>query len=272
MNSCLNCGSLTSNKKFCSISCQNSQQNADKANKKWGVFKQFDVSCNCCKTTFSTLEREFLFPKKDLNKYYCGRSCANKKQCSQETKLKIQLSLTKEKIKICCEFCKNDFFIRPGKSKQRFCSRPCSSSWKNLNLGFCTKAGLASVKAQSATRRSKNEIHFYELCKSKFENVLMNEGIFNGWDADVIIEDIKFAILWNGKWHYEKLKKDHSVAQVQNRDRIKMGEIEKCGYTPYVIKDMGKQNPSFVEEQFEIFIAFLEEKNILVNLKKIVYL
>ena len=32
-------------------------------------------------------------------------------------------------------------------------------------------------------------------------------SIFNGWDADIILTDLKIAILWNGKWHYEKLTK-----------------------------------------------------------------
>lgn len=38
--------------------------------------------------------------------------------------------------------------------------------------------------------------------------------MFNGWDADIIIEDLKIAILWNGKWHYEKITEKHSVSQV----------------------------------------------------------
>jgi hypothetical protein len=80
--------------------------------------------------------------------------------------------------------------------------------------------------------------------------VLSNEPIFNGWDADIIIEDYKIAVLWNGKWHYEKITKKHSVAQVQNRDKIKIKEIIKTGYTPYIIKDMGRENKEFVIEEF----------------------
>lgn len=49
--------------------------------------------------------------------------------------------------------------------------------------------------------------------------------MFNGWDADIIIPNIKVAVLWNGKWHYEQIKKGHSVKQVQNRDKIKLKEI-----------------------------------------------
>jgi hypothetical protein len=33
-----------------------------------------------------------------------------------------------------------------------------------------------------------------------------------------------------------------------------MDVIEKMGYTPYIIKDMGKYNKKFVEQEFEIFM------------------
>ena len=102
-------------------------------------------------------------------------------------------------------------------------------------------------------KRSRNEIYFAELCGQHFNTVLTNECIFNGWDADVIIEDIKMAILWNGKWHYEKIMKNHSVEQVQNRDMIKLNEIKKAGYKSYTIKDMGSYNKNFVEKEFNKF-------------------
>ena len=84
-----------------------------------------------------------------------------------------------------------------------------------------------------------------------------NERLFNGWDADVIIEDVKVAVLWNGVWHYEKITKKHSVEQVQNRDRLKIKEIKNCGYIPYIIKDMGKANKRFVEQEFKKFLKLL---------------
>jgi DNA-directed RNA polymerase subunit RPC12/RpoP len=105
-------------------------------------------------------------------------------------------------------------------------------------------------------KRSQNEIYFGNLCKKHFKKVLFNEEIFNGWDADVIIEDIRTAVLWNGKWHYEKIMKKHSVEQVQNRDRLKIIEIEKCGYKSYIIKDMGRYNKEFVEKEFKNFITY----------------
>lgn len=118
--------------------------------------------------------------------------------------------------------------------------------------------GKLSAELQSDTHRSKNEILFGKLCKSKFVRVIFNKRMFNGWDADIILLENKIAILWNGNWHRKKITKSHSVAQVKNRDRLKLDEIRKMGYTPYVIDDEGRYNYSFVNDEFEKLIIFIE--------------
>ena len=95
------------------------------------------------------------------------------------------------------------------------------------------------------------------MCEQHFNNVKHNEPIFNGWDADIIIEDIKVAVLWNGPWHYRKITEAHSLEQVQCRDKIKIKEIEKCGYKPYIIKDMGSYDLKKVNDEFNKFLNLL---------------
>ena len=194
--------------------------------------------------------------------YASGRFCS--KECAKSFSSKIKREDTNKKIskklkgsghkpieKI-CEECHKPFIIKWVKRKQICCSRSCSSTHLMKN-GLASYMGKLSVTSQSEKRRSKNEIYFSELCQISFKNVLTNQPIFNGWDADVILPDLKIAILWNGKWHYEKITFKHSVKQVQNRDRIKIDEIEKTGYTPYIIKDLGKFNKDFVEKEFNKF-------------------
>lgn len=192
---------------------------------------------------------------------FCSRACANSRKHSDETKVKLHKSLARTNHSInraelarqayaeqpkFCKVCGNQL---PYESRHRkTCSDEC------LHKTF-KDAGISS--SQSRVIRSKNEIYFYELCKEKFLSVKHNEPIFNGWDADIIIEDIKYAILWNGIWHYEQISRKQSLAQVQNRDILKLDEIKKCGYTPYVIKDLGKASNKFVEEQFNKFIKSL---------------
>ncbi len=254
MNKCLNCEKETRNK-YCNTACQNKHQNSERANKRYGNFKMFIVECNCCQKKIEVSEREKLYPQKE--KYYCSISCANKRDHTEETKNKISSSLTKTTkernilIDKHCVFCRKLFNSR--RKNQILCSHSCSTSYKNKTLGLASIAGKKSAEVQGETRRSKNEKYFAELCNSYFVNVETNKPIFNGWDADVIIHDIKTAVLWNGNWHFKKITKKHSVKQVQNRDEIKKGEIIKFGYIPFVIEDRGKFNKTFVEEKFEEF-------------------
>ncbi len=68
-------------------------------------------------------------------------------------------------------------------------------------------------------------------------------------------------MLWNGAWHYKEISKKNSLLQIQNRDKIKLKEIEKFGYTPYVIKDMGKFNKDFVNEKWLEFLEYVNNIN-----------
>ena len=200
-----------------------------------------------------------------VNKF-CNRSCSclynNKKRTSDFYKkhgkaLKKSHKDAYYKSPKKCIICKEK--IEYEKRNRKTCSDDCRhirncELLKEHRKKYGRKAGLASAQKQAETRRSKNERLFAEKCKAYFNEVLFNKAIFNGWDADVIIEDIKVAVLWNGAWHYKKITKKHSVKQVQNRDRIKINEIKKIGYEPYVIKDMGKHNKEFVESEFIKFI------------------
>ena len=188
--------------------------------------KIYEKVCPKCSITYQSRRNEQI---------YCSR------RCSSQIKAKIY-----EKV---CPKCSITYQSR--RNKQIYCSGRCSSQIKG-KIG-----GLKSVISQN--RRSKNEIAFAELCKSKFSDVSFNNPIFNGWDADIVIEDYKVAILWNGKWHYEKITQKHSLSQVQTRDSIKVKEIEKKGYIPYIIKDMGKYSQKKVESEWLIFNEWLSK-------------
>ena len=180
------------------------------------------------------------------NEKLCSRSCLGKYANSQKN-----INTIKDRN---CSFC--NILFKPKHNSTRFCSKKCVNESakidpKRKEIG--RKGGR--ISAQKQQRRSKNEIYFAELCEKQFGflNVLTNDPMFDGWDADIILPDHKIAILWNGIWHYQKITEKHSLLQVQSRDKYKLKIIAKYGYNPYIIKDMGKYNPKFVEEQFEIF-------------------
>jgi hypothetical protein len=176
--------------------------------------------------------------------------------CKEETKEETKKQRILKPIE--CIYCVKTF--QPKYLKTKLCSKKCSidfsrrDEYKEIAKRNGQKGGQISAKNQS--KRSKNEVYFSELCIEHFgkENVTTNETYFDGWDADVIIHHKKLAILWNGAWHYKQISKTQSLLQVQTRDDIKIKIIEKYGYTPYIIKDLGKYNKIFVKQQFEILI------------------
>ena len=267
--------------KFCSIKCSNLAHK-----------KRHKLNCEECGKEIEVLDKKY--KKSKTKHFFCSQSCAAKynnrlKKPSEETKNKIRKSVIayynkfgenynlkhKKKKDIShtsisrkehvCRICGQKYHLNEEGSTRVFCSKECSNEYRanrkkylsNESIAKLSAAGRHSTELQGENRRSKNEKYFCELCEGHFKSVKHNESIFNGWDADVIIEDVKLAILWNGKWHYQKLKENHSVEQVQNRDKIKIEEIKKCGYIPYIIKDMGKYNPQFVEEEFEKLINYI---------------
>jgi len=209
------------------------------------------LNCSKCGKEYEILVSEKSFLKGNYKKN-CSLKCANSRNLTDEVKDKISKTLikkVKKEKKIVLEKRKclscNKFFECKKNSKKKCCNLKCAGS-----IG-----GRNSIQGL----RSKNEIFFYNLCKKTFTNISNNEKFFNGWDADVILHNEKIAILWNGIWHYKKITKKHSLKQTKNRDKLKIDEIKKCGYKPYIIKDMGRYNPKFVKKQFQLF---LKENNI----------
>lgn len=221
--------------------------------------KKYICICLKCQKEYTITCTENDYNKGNYKKY-CSRSCANSRPASEERKAKVRAKLTKPKKVSLCLNCGNNISY---KSKSGYCKN-CSSKFRVITEETREKlriAGLKSCNIQAEQRRSKNEIAFCELCEKQFKTVKHNEPIFNGWDADIIIEDLKVAILWNGKWHYEKIKENHSVAQVQNRDNIKIEEIKKCGYIPYIIKDLSNYNLEKVNSEFKLFLINMGLQN-----------
>jgi hypothetical protein len=172
-----------------------------------------------CAATYNNKQRDYTIFKSGPQKF-CGPKLPRvrkniytyNQQQAQYTKISFCIVCGKVvagKRKSCSAVCKHELFVRGGKKS-----------------------------ASKLVRRSKDEIALYELCASHFNHVTNNDSIFNGWDADILIHDNKIAVLWNGPWHYKQLNiKNHSLKQVQNRDRIKQQEIEAAGWTCVVFED-----------------------------------
>ncbi len=159
-------------------------------------------------------------------------------------------------IKKTCIACDKEFTVAKARKNQIVCNEACRKllEQKKAADGHFKRIGSigGKVSATVQVRRSKNEILFAALCEKYFiyDEVVCNEPMFDGWDADVTLKKLKIAILWNGIWHYKQVRKDHNLEHVQSRDRIKKKIIEKLGFIPYIIKDMGGFDQQFVIREF----------------------
>jgi hypothetical protein len=261
--------------KFCSISCANrSRKWTDEQKKKISEsvkntvskkFSNIDVECRKCGKKESV---QIFEGSKPPDKFYCSMKCSKSRDHSKETVEKIRSSVQQfferegktARQEKTCKHCGDSFSTE--KKSQVYCSRTCSSKGSMSSPEAREQSRirmLGTLERLREKRRSKNEILFHDLCSERFEDVRNNEAMFDGWDADVLLVNEKIAVLWNGKWHYEKLTKNHSVEQVQKRDEIKIQKITDAGWTLYVIKDMGRHDPAFVQEEFEKFLEFLKK-------------
>ncbi len=242
------------------------------------------LQCDNCAISFQKKQSEIAKTKHN----FCSTNCAgifnNKERHNLEKTKKVNCKYCNEIFlvsqtspKKVCDVCRKlrnkiQSIRKPGrkylKPKIQNCIL-CNASLELLGryCKYCSTCKTEKMKmagqingkksAASQQRRSKNEIHFADLCIKEYPdaNVTTNEQFFESkhgkWDADVIIHKYKIAILWNGVWHYKQIKKDCSLLQIQTRDKIKLDIINKSGYTPYIIKDEGKCSPKFVEAEFE---------------------
>lgn len=96
-------------------------------------------ACKKCGKSFI-----IIIPPKGFKNQYCSRQCANSKDHTELTKIKIATSLTKtigvKRIKFKCLFC-NSEKIKKETSKQKYCSVQCVRSAHH-------KAHMDSLKAK----------------------------------------------------------------------------------------------------------------------------
>lgn len=223
--------------------------------------------CRSCGSTFTREMTDMEVLRRPPQ--HCSKLCSNRRSFSKESRRRISEGVVRSHVPQGrkCIVCGRKFVPKSG--GRRTCSTECMEHYRAHRCDFLSdaakrrlrEAGLKSSETQSERRRSRNETYFCELCEGAFENVGHNERLFNGWDADIILHDQKVAVLWNGNWHYKQIRRGTSLRKIQNRDAIKVREIETAGWTPYVIKDTGKHDRTLVEEEFRKFSDFVADIN-----------
>jgi len=175
---------------------------------------------------------------------FCSRACANSRGPRTEdfknkvrSKLKGKSPSNKGKIiapriKTNCYICNIELVI----TEKAFRRGPITCRSIECKKEQCRNAGKSSAK--NRVRRSKDEIELFDLCKAVFPDAISNSIIVDGWDADIVIPSTKTAILWNGPWHYKEMNMtNHSLKQVQTRDKIKINLFQSLGWKVFIFED-----------------------------------
>lgn len=228
---------------------------------------KYHLYCSCvgCKEVFTTQNLNRHYQATHINKNYCkwcgnpikqrqkfcDHSCSAKHSNAnrqsyytsaafEKQKLTVKQTLL-DKFKHLDSRYKNECTICGRHFTSRYTRKTCSAICTyQSNVIHCRLMGSSGGKASAAVRvkRSKNEVKLFDLIKSIFPDALNNHIIADGWDADIVIPILKTAILWNGPWHYKQLSiRNHSLKQVQNRDRIKTELFKKMGWNVYIFED-----------------------------------
>lgn len=219
----------------------------------------FEVKCNNCLKELKI--NQYTFKKSLTKNFYCNHSCRATKTNqgrihTDATKLKIQQSLQvtrPRKVNICI-ICRDTII---AKTNRKTCSRKCHiQSCKNSGK----KGGLKTTQSIFTKRgRSKNEVLFFKQLQQYFPLALHNKRMFGEYDADIIIEELKIAIHWNGPFHYRQIFTREHFNNIQKRDKLRYKAIQQSGYTNYIIDDSSNKgfNPLKVKEEINIFLKKL---------------
>jgi predicted nucleic acid-binding Zn ribbon protein len=131
-----------------------------------GVLKDFTVACSTCGKEFIVQEREKQFPKKD--KYFCSRSCANKRERPQEVKDKIAKGLKAfngtDGIEKKCVICGNTI-------TKRGYVKTCSNECHDVLIKQNSEKKIEQIITKVANTEEEYKIrlrHYRNCCAFKF--------------------------------------------------------------------------------------------------------
>ena len=242
--------------------------------------------------------KEFVVDVKKENKKkpkrFCSRSCANGHIISEETKEKISKSSkrffnTKEgkrKAKKVGQKLKQQYIDNPelrllqaerimkaqGNSNPSRIIFTCPVCGKQLELRpyearkrkFCSGHCRNIVNNEKITgSRSKAEIMLEEFLKENYPQIKFKTSerdLLQGLELDFYFPEIKFAIEWNGIFHYRDV--GHNIKAIQKKDEQKKQLCIEKDIELYIVKDMTSHKKSILQEIKKIEKILKEKYNI----------
>lgn len=188
---------------YCSVQCSNNSR-----------FQRTQEHCAQCKKAF---ELKKVDKDRSANgNYFCCRACYNAFPRMPDSN---KSRLIRGDMFVNCGQCNKEIIIvcsrhKKSKSGFSFCSRSCSSIY-------------AQAHKVSGQVRSKLEIHFSKQLNLKYPdlNIIYNNKTIIGYELDIYIPELKFAIELNGAYHYHAVNGNEVLLKIQLTDADK---VIKC--------------------------------------------
>jgi len=277
MNNCLNCGKLVKNK-YCNVSCQNTHlctgrkrtQKSIEKQKEYNknLWKEFDVQCTVCSKEFKIKEFNVENPKK--SKYYCSRSCANKRIWDSQHKQKLS-NICKNSDKVISanrKICENkkEKSLKIKKGNCLYCGETLYKSKKYHSKCWLKCSG--GIKKGSS--RGKSGWYKGYWCDSSYELAWIIYQIDNGqkfernkegfdyihsnktrkFYPDFILPDKTYVEIKN----YKSELTDDKIKHFPHKIQVIYKEEMKKKYLPYVTLKYGKNFISLYHKEKQLSI------------------
>ena len=205
---------------------------------------------------------------------FCSRKCANVRVHTKATKNRISQGVKNSKkfreainlynsnrvllnkpiktkpiqrVFVKCFQCQKDISVRPFEApKRKFCDGKCRNIFNNKFI---------------CGTRSKAEAILEEKIKREFPQlkvVFNDRKILDGLELDVYFPTLKFAIEWNGVFHYKEIKRD-LLEKNQIKDKLKIDKCKNLGIELMVIEDL-TSNPKFVSKEIDKIVETISNR------------
>lgn len=256
---------------FCSTECSNNRRGSEHKS-------SIEVNCKGCNKFFY---KKYYFVKNSEN-HYCSKQCHSKSLITR--------------VEVNCAQCNCSFFIikslYKGSDKNYCCSVPCAAKFRTkkveVNCLICDKkffksfdrlakrprhccspeCAIVLVKFHKnwGGRRSKLEIYVEERLKKEFNlNFLFNETTI-GYELDIHIPDMNYAIEINGITHYEPIYGESILKKRLEVDQNKANECKKQNIELSILNVSGDKNyPHVLERRYNEIKNLILERIMLLN-------
>lgn len=205
-------------RKYCSLTCY-------RKSKRPNIKKGAIVNCRNCGT--ETYKNSF-FLKHNKN-HFCSHKCASVYQ-------------GRNKIIFTCKTCGIIFKwskSRLSQANPTYCSIVCRNADKERMLQNSIKGNFANLEKNGLNRLEKAGNKILDSIGMRYESQVL---MFNKFLVDILIEQFKLVIQWDGLYWHLKPKRIHL-------DKSQDAYMNKCGYHVLRITDRQiKESPIQVKE------------------------